>query len=446
MVNHVIFSSTLLAKYTTEVKMDTYSPTSGKSKVTLTNWVRLSNAPLLLPRASAVQWNEYVFVLARDGTALLYHSKHNMWSMLPKSPYKSFNQALTIHNGRILTMSSNGDVSTFDPPSCQWTTLKDLNMSEGMGPRIISSDNHNLYSVVDFKSQLQQERDMKERDMRRVLPPGGLKLRGLQQGLSLSAGYSQHFQTQGEGWTHVVQPTCPKQPAPPKHTECTVFSYDPSSKWEKICEIGSSPLKSAAVVGGSLFVQAGQEMFKLTMPAQLKMATNQKIDDFSMPITTGLSFDSQANQSATACASPTYVGSTLHAIKDTLFSFGGRDKDNQPTSDVLRYNPDTDTWESAGYMRSARYNVAVATVQDTTMDVIVLGGSLGSSAHIMTQRLNPPSEPVVQSQPSSLSMGTGGLGASLPLPPPAWLGASLPPQLPPTWDNKTSIIEKCTVN
>ncbi|XP_064391791.1 uncharacterized protein LOC135339579 [Halichondria panicea] len=380
--------------------MDTYSPTSSKkSKVTLTNWVRLNNAPLLLPRASAVQWNDYVFVLARDGTALLYHSKHNMWSMVSKSPYTSVNlaPALTLHNSRILTMSVNGEVSTFDSQLCQWTMVKDMNMSEGRGPRIIASDNNILYSVVDFKSQVQQQHVI-----------GGIRLVG-GGGLQLGGGLYQQA------------------------SECTVFSYDPSSKWEKICEIGSSPLKSAAVVGRTLFVQAGEKMFKLTMPAQLKMATNQKIDDFSKPITTGLNFGFPPPQrllhSATACASPTYAGSTLHAIKDTLFSFGGRDGDNQPTSDVLRYNPDTDTWESAGYMRSCRYNVAVATAQDTTMDVIVLGGSLGSSAHIMTQRLNPPSEHVVQSQPcSGLQLGTS------------------PPPSPPTWDNKTSIIEKCTFN
>ena len=69
-------------------------------------------------------------------------------------------------------------------------------------------------------------------------------------------------------------------------------------------------------------------------------------------------------------------------------------------------------------MRSARYNVAAVTVQDTIMNVIVLGGSLGSSEHIMTQR-QVHSDPVVIHDPS-------------------------PP--PPTWDNKTSIVEKCTVN
>ena len=92
--------------------------------------------------------------------------------------------------------------------------------------------------------------------------------------------------------------------------------------------------------------------------------------------------DSQEQPNAlTIINSPPYTDGTLNVVKDTLFAFGGRDKDNQPTSDVLRYNPDTNTWESAGYMRSTRYNVAVVTVQqDSTYNVYVLGGSFGSSS------------------------------------------------------------------
>ncbi len=65
-------------------------------------------------------------------------------------------------------------------------------------------------------------------------------------------------------------------------------------------------------------------------------------------------------------------------------------------------------------MRSARYNVAVATIQDTIIDVIVLGGSFGSSEHIMTER-------AVESD-----------SKTTPIRPP--------------WNNMTSIVEKCTVN
>ena len=75
--------------------------------MTLTNWVRLNNAPLLLPRASAVQCNDYVFVLASDGAALLYHAKHGMWSMLPKCPIEQLEGAppLTVHKGEVITLS-----------------------------------------------------------------------------------------------------------------------------------------------------------------------------------------------------------------------------------------------------------------------------------------------------------------------------------------------------
>ena len=114
---------------------------------------------------------------------------------------------------------------------------------------------------------------------------------------------------------------------------------------------------------------------------------------------------------------PPYKAFTLHVLKDTLLSFGGRDEDYQPTSDVLRYNPDTDTWESAGYMRSARYNVAVATVQqDNTTEVYVLGGEFGSTKLKMKPKLQTNTE----------STPTG--------------------QTPANWDCSTSIVEKCILS
>ena len=54
---------------------------------------------------------------------------------------------------------------------------------------------------------------------------------------------------------------------------------------------------------------------------------------------------------------------TIACIENTLFSFGGRDTDDQPSSDVFRYNPDSKEWESIGYMRSARYHAIVTPVK-----------------------------------------------------------------------------------
>ena len=55
------------------------------------------------------------------------------------------------------------------------------------------------------------------------------------------------------------------------------------------------------------------------------------------------------------------------------------DEDGQPSSDVNRYNPATNEWESAGYMRSCRYSVVVSSFQknDENVDIIVVGGVLG---------------------------------------------------------------------
>ncbi len=124
-------------------------------------------------------------------------------------------------------------------------------------------------------------------------------------------------------------------------------------------------------------------------------------------------------------ALPPYRGFSLHVIKDALFSFGGMDRDNQPTSDVLRYNLDTDTWESAGYMRSARYNVAVTTMQqgDAT-EVYVLGGELGSSELIMKPKLNIKKQETVKLKSTKEAVAE---------------------EKPSNWCCSTSMIEKCTL-
>ena len=70
---------------------------------------------------------------------------------------------------------------------------------------------------------------------------------------------------------------------------------------------------------------------------------------------------------------------TICSANDTVFSFSGMDEDGQPSSDVNRYNPATNEWEPAGYMRSCRYSIVVSSFQkdDENVDVIVVGGVLG---------------------------------------------------------------------
>ena len=72
---------------------------------------------------------------------------------------------------------------------------------------------------------------------------------------------------------------------------------------------------------------------------------------------------------------------TIYSANDTVFWLGGMDEDGQPSSDVNRYNPATNEWEPAGYMRSCRYSVIVSSFQkdDENVDIIVVGGVLGET-------------------------------------------------------------------
>ncbi len=374
-------------------------------KVTLTNWERLNNALLPLAGASAVQWNDHMFVLGHNGITLLYHTKSKIWSVLPTAPYTSTNTTpppLTSHNGQILTMSKGGQMATYNPELGDWTKLKDMNLKtkndwdcKGCDREncVLVSYNSDLYAISDFEKP--------ETDSLYFL---------------------------------LTDKKC-----------CTIHLYDPQLKsWIKVCEFGQSSLQSAAIIGETAFVHTGEEMYKVALKQKQEKTAFQlakQKPSFSPPMvqirTKGISLNSkQAPQLGTSLfqslqtaptigqlskntpikiASPPYEGFTLYAIKNTLFSFGGRDRDNQPTSDVLRYNPDTDTWESAGYMRSARYNVAVTTMQDTT-EVFVVGGSFGSSHHTIKKRTY------------TSSAATGFSTSTI------------------IWESKTNILEKCTVN
>ena len=316
------------------------------SKVTLTNWVRLNNAPLLLPRASAVQWNDYVFVLASDGTALLYHTKLKLWSMLPKCPYRmTSNVPLVNYKGEIHAASSYSGMFAFDVATSSWKNLSKPAEGEIISIAVNGNALH-AYMYVCIK-------------------------------------------------TKSTQTYPPQTPA---------LFLQTIKEWKKqdlgVNELGSKILLTSK----HLFIETNKVIYR------------QKISNAFEPI-----------EPPKEIAPPPYKAFTLHVLKDTLLSFGGRDEDNQPTSDVLRYNPDTDTWESAGYMRSARYNVAVATVQqDTTTEVYVLGGEFGSTKMKMKPKLH------VQTQECTRMY--------------MYAKPTQAQQEPADWDCSTSIVEKCTLS
>ena len=82
---------------------------------------------------------------------------------------------------------------------------------------------------------------------------------------------------------------------------------------------------------------------------------------------------------------PSLTKTTICSVKDTMFSFGGQDDDQQPSSDVNRYNPHTKEWEPAGYMRSCRYSVTAVPLfrENDNVDIFIIGGDLGQTKEFL---------------------------------------------------------------
>ncbi len=264
-----------------------------------TNWERLNNAPLPLDGASAVQWNDGMFILTSNGTALFYQVKIKLWSMLPGIPNNmSKNISLVNYRGQILTVNKNSEIVAFDASSSSWKPMP----KQPREPSYIALRGDTLWAIGTESSYY--------------------------------TDYHAMFSLTTEGWKENG-----------RIEEEKISKLLPTSEY--------------------IFQESSGKIIRHQVAKEEEDTTSKEI------------------------AYPPYKGFTLHVIKDTLFSFGGRDEDNQPTSDVLRYNKYTDTWDSAGYMRSSRYNAAVTTMQQSdTTEVYVLGGELGSSKLPMQLKLN----------------------------------------------------------
>ena len=69
---------------------------------------------------------------------------------------------------------------------------------------------------------------------------------------------------------------------------------------------------------------------------------------------------------------------TISVVDGTLFAFGGKDEDNQPSSDVHCYNSSSKAWEPAGYMHNARYGALVVPVtENSNTHILAIGGIMG---------------------------------------------------------------------
>ena len=139
-----------------------------------------------------------------------------------------------------------------------------------------------------------------------------------------------------------------------------------SSSWSKAEQLNSNMFLgtnqvSYAIVQEDLYVCTGTDKVYI-VHTQLKEGVRVKVTDIRLPQSLSMS--------------------TICGVNNTVFSFGGRDRDNQPSSDINRYNPTTKKWEPAGYMRSCRFSVIISPfIRDNKDDVeiFVVGGYLGGT-------------------------------------------------------------------
>ena len=138
------------------------------------------------------------------------------------------------------------------------------------------------------------------------------------------------------------------------------------SSWSKAEQLNSNTFLdtnqvSYAIVQADLYVCTGTDKVYI-VHTQLRTGLRVKVTDICLPQSLSMS--------------------TICGVNNTVFSFGGRDRDNQPSSDINRYNPTTKKWEPAGYMRSCRFSVIISPfIRDNKDDVeiFVVGGYLGGT-------------------------------------------------------------------
>ena len=89
-----------------------------KSAVALSNWKRLSNAPIDLAKPVAVQWRDFIVVSdIQSNHALLYNPKWNMWSQLPSITMSAVRPAegcpLVAFDNKLLILGEYGNIIVF---------------------------------------------------------------------------------------------------------------------------------------------------------------------------------------------------------------------------------------------------------------------------------------------------------------------------------------------
>ena len=298
---------------------------------TLTNWKRLTNTTIEfdVKNALALVWREYIVVI--DGsspeTLHFYHLKHGLWSKVSANVPSCDGERSIItlmggctfatHRDNLIILSNTGHVYKFS--GNKWIVCPELT--------VLLCDNLDAYNRRSIFTSSPIGDDALD----------SLILLESQDILSLHT--FRYFQT--SRWSQ------------PKKLQKSIYVFYPQpSRYQGY---RGSYHSSFVVMKGSIYVSNGKEVCSISL---LKPGAD------IIPVVEITKLE--------------VLQYTISAVDGTLFAFGGKDEENQPSSDVYRYNSSSEIWEPAGYMRNARYGAIVTPVtQNKDVSILVIGGYLG---------------------------------------------------------------------
>ena len=302
-------------------------PSKTKSTtVTLTNWKRVANVPHSADGSvQAVQWRDYVVFLDKKGEMYLYHYKCGIWSSLQsKNAYSAAGGCpLAVFNRDLILVSSSCDIFKFIVETGHWKVCDTLKIDDKKRLLPISRAQQSTFSHRAGAGIIRSTSDADSVVLVSTLDRMSLYL--------------------------LIQN---------EQREVYLKTFH-DSKWSKSLKLQTGFLSS-------------QASYALLLP-HLYVSTNSGI----------YCIDTEQCVEKLMVASipspPSLAMSTICGVGDTMFSFGGKDEDGQPSSDIFRYNPATNEWEPAGYMRSSRYSITISSFlkDEENTDIIAVGGIFG---------------------------------------------------------------------
>ena len=386
---------------------------AGTAKVTvpLTNWKRLSNAPIELSGATVVHWRD-IIVVYTGGQVLLYNPKWNMWSTLMSNLNAVEKPApgcpLVVFGDKLLYISYSGKMYKFMPETGRWEVTKP------MDPGI---DNHhnNIVSAVLTCHGDTMFLIYATRTQQKPVQSGGFGGIPAHSGClgTAQSGVFGGIPAQSGGFGMIEAGITPKQ-----DTDVFVQTFSGGSKsWSKPTKLQTDVLESdspshisvAAKDSKMVYLSIGHDIYSLLVePAAPD--TQQNTTTTCTPLhTTPILFQGTPSVKAriqydssndvaplvtiVQVACPPQEMYTLCAINGCLFAFGGKDSDNQPFSFIYKYDTEADVWNPAGNMCTSRYGVATVVCnreEESLLDIFVMGGYLGEQYVSQTQSYTKP--------------------------------------------------------